>query len=274
MSSCTHGCRWGESSLGSCSPGAQDQDTSTGAPSQPHCHQATFPCPLLGLALNSPGSWGMLGHPRVPGWQGTISDGMQGAVCRIRPWSPLGKGAEAETGIPQLAEAPQAPLPGQWCPQARDKERRDSSTTASLARHPSPRRPYLLLMLHSSLPKACGLGKMLRDCICSKWIVSGGEQSTGEFSKQSCDRSPQERQAVPSGGTSLGTQQGVGSAPKPTGQQAGAPRLSPPGPGSAIPRWWPGRSCSTGAGQKTTAPFSPKNILLQNLASLQLQMKK
>lgn len=71
--------------------------------------------------------------------------------------------------------------------------------------HPSPRRPYLPLMLHRSLPKAYGLGKMLPDCICSKWILSGGEQSTGEFSKQSRDRSPQDRQTVPSSSTSLGT---------------------------------------------------------------------
>lgn len=59
---------------------------------------------------------------------------------------------------------------------------------------------------------------MLRDCICSKWIVSGGEQSTGEFSKRSCDRSPQQRRPVPSGGTSQGTLWGPGSAPKPSRQ--------------------------------------------------------
>lgn len=59
---------------------------------------------------------------------------------------------------------------------------------------------------------------MLRDCICSKWIVSGGEQSTGEFSKRSCDRSPQQRRPVPSGGTSQGILWGPGSAPKPSRQ--------------------------------------------------------
>lgn len=77
-------------------------------------------------------------------------------MCRVRPQSLLGKGAEAEAGIPR-----QTPLPGQRCPQARDKKRRDSATAASLARRPPPRRPYLPLMLRSSLPKACGLGKML-----------------------------------------------------------------------------------------------------------------
>lgn len=60
---------------------------------------------------------------------------------------------------------------------------------------------------------------MLRDCICSKWIVSGGEQSTGEFSKRSCDRSPQQGRPVPSGGTSQGTLWGPGSAPKPSRQR-------------------------------------------------------
>lgn len=41
-------------------------------------------------------------------------------MCRVRPQSLLGKGAETEAGIPR-----QTPLPGQRCPQARDKKRRD-----------------------------------------------------------------------------------------------------------------------------------------------------
>lgn len=89
----------------------------------------------------------------------------------------------------------------------------------SLPSHPSPRRPYLPLMLRSSLPPqslrawqdAPRLHLLQMDCI-------GGEQSTGEFSKRSCDRSPQQRRPVPSGGTSQGTLWGPGSAPKPSRQ--------------------------------------------------------
>lgn len=43
--------------------GLRTRTPSTGAPSQPHCHQATCPCPLLGPAPSSPGSWGDAGAP-------------------------------------------------------------------------------------------------------------------------------------------------------------------------------------------------------------------
>lgn len=194
----------------------------------------------------------MLRHPRVPGRQETISNGMPGvAVYRVSPWSLLRM--ELRWRLASLWQRPHRLL----CPVSRvlrSGTRSDSITTTSLTRHPSPRRAYQPLMLRSSLPKACGLGKMLRDCICSKWIVSGGEQSTGEFSKQSCDRSPQEEQPVPS---SLGTRRGPGSAPAPLG--SGLVPLGSPLPALAPFPWrCLGRSCSVGAGQKTTAPFSPK----------------
>lgn len=60
-----HSCgrKWGESSFDSHSAGAQNQDPSTGTPSQPCCHQAMCPCPLLSLAPSSPRSWRDAGAP-------------------------------------------------------------------------------------------------------------------------------------------------------------------------------------------------------------------
>jgi len=251
-------CSWGSwSGLGSRSAGAQDQDPwhRGSIPTSPPSH------PCSAQRRDPRGAGGCWGTPGCPAGRGPPA---MGCKEQQRAGSALGARRERSRGggwHPRPMDVPRAPLPGQPSPQARDAQRRDSAITASLARHPSPRRPYLPLMLRSSLPKARRLGKMLRDCICSKWILSGGEQSTGEFSKRSCDHSPRERQPVPSGSTSPGTQRGPGSAPKPTGQRAGAPRLSPCG--------W---SHSKSAGQETAAPFSPKNVLVQSLASLQPQI--
>lgn len=242
-SSCTHGCSWGESSLGSCS--AWGSIPTQLLPSH---------VPLLGLALSSPGSWGILGHPREPGWQGTISDGMQGSgpgAC----WGKELRRRLASPGgwHPRLEEAP---LPGQRCPRGQEEARlhhrhlphQTPIPEEALSAANASQQPPQSLRAWQDAPR---LHLLQMDRI-------GGEQSTGEFSQRSHDRSPRERQTVPSGSTSLGAQQRACWAPKPAGQWAGAHGLSPPGPGSAIPWWWPGRSHSTGAGQKTTAPFSPK----------------
>ena len=222
-SSCTHGCRWGKSSLGSSSAGAQDQDPSTGAPSQPHCHQAMCSCPLFGLALSSQGAGGCWSSPGCLAGRGPSAMGCKG-WCAGSGRGPAGSSARS------------AVSPGQGQKEARLRHCHLPCQT------PIPEEALSAVNALQQPPQSLRLGKMLQDCICSKWIVSGGEQSTGEFSKQSRDRSPQERQPVPSSGTSLGTQRGAGSAPKPTRQQAGAPQLSPPSPTTAVPQWWPGRS--------------------------------
>lgn len=180
-------CR-GKSSPGSC----QDQDPSTGAPSQPHRHHAMCPCPPL--ALSSLGTWGCWGTPGCPAGRGPAEMGCKEQQCAGS--GPAGGRSQGRGQHPPLSGVPR--------PAARRGE--TPSPPRPLPNiHPSPRRPYLPLMLRRSLPKAYGLGKMLPDCICSKWILSGGEQSTGEFSKQSRDRSPRDRQTVPSSSTSLGT---------------------------------------------------------------------
>lgn len=210
----------------------------------------------------------MLGHPRVRGRRGTTSHGMQGAaVCRVKPWEKEPRRRLASPGW-RRSSARSAVSPGQGQEEERLLHRHLPHQTSipeeALSTANALQQPPRSLRAWQDAPR---LHLLQMDRIrgrTKRWRVFKAKrrsQPTGDA-------------AGPLSGTSLGTQRGAGSSPKPTGQQDGGPRLSPPGHGSTVPRWWPGRTHLKGAGQKKTAPFSPKNVLLQNLASLQLQREK